>query len=142
MSILSGVVAHVLLHLSEAAATSKHTRATIEAKLQQLGAAVSSRLAAARVTHIVLVRDPPNGAVTAARATEELWQLFQKLDKVLLPPSPGTHQTEAVVTTLPTARVCLVSIRNVWPAAGLLGGRPCGVAALGAGMRFQQIKGF
>jgi len=87
MNVLSGVVTHVLLHLSEAAATSKHTRATIETKLQQLGAAVSSRLASARVTHVVLVRDPPNGMVTAARATEELWQMFQKLDKVDGPPS-------------------------------------------------------
>ena len=81
MGILSGVVAHVL---TEAAATSKHTRATIETKLQELGAAVSPRLASARVTHVVLVRTPSNGSVTAARATEELWQLFQKLDKACL----------------------------------------------------------
>ena len=86
MGVLSGVVAHVL---TEAAASSRHTRATIETKLQELGAVVSLRLASARVTHVVLVRTPPNGSVTAARATEELWQLFQKVDKA----SPSPEET-------------------------------------------------
>ena len=142
MAVLAGVVAHVLLHLSEAAATSKHTRATIETKLQQLGAAVSSRLASARVTHVVLVRDPPNGTVTAARATEDLWQLFQKLDKAHVPPPPPeVLHSSVALTPLPSPRPRLLPGGNVWLAAGLLGGRLRGVAAVGAGMRFQPFQG-
>ena len=87
MGILSGVVAYV--HLTEVAANSKHTKCTVERKLLELGAATSARLAA-RVTHIVVVSS--KATATAAEATAELWQLFQKADKARrFPPSPASR---------------------------------------------------
>ena len=93
MGVLDGVVAYV--HLTEVAANSKHTRTTVERKLLELGATTSSRLAA-RVTHVAVVR-PSKATATAAEATAELWQLFQKADKArscsnlrsLPPPRPA-----------------------------------------------------